>query len=682
MEDNLPNLVITIPNHLCEDFLGIFVLDVLHDSVKYGVLDGNRLSQLTDLITESFFYHNEINDNEEMVYLRNYIFISVLKYFSKLWENNMSEALGITQSDIENIGIQSLRDMTKIPVRRVADRPDHGVFIDPKGGYTSVELQNYNLQKEITNKSTNVDYQTFYSPSQPHFIKQAETIGLNILKKTNYNSKAVLDMKASAGLIRSISDQIGYITGLPTFADPGYNMPGMSEIREYSEKAFIIDSPNNVYKHTPNFKFQIQLDLGAEQPIVFFNTNYFYGSSKNGINRENMIICIMNELFHGSLPRSSVMAEAVGDYLNPELAEINENNSITDTIQDILLNFNSIIQDFYNKCNDLTEIKINSELIEWCGDCYFKQPYIQATMKNMIYFPSILIDDLDLFPNIMISEILPDIMTKFLEIEDLDLLAFSYHQLNLLKQYIGHDNISGMRYKFKLDNMLQNQLMPKRRKLIVQINKAMREKRKNDTNVYCEHANWIHDYIRKIVYMCKSNLEYILIDYDENNFNDILDLLNKVPEFNPPPDLKQLLSINSRFYHPDLHYNTNQSQDGLLIYTLLESLLPTPLYPTPLLKLPFLKTKISTFSIPSFNQVSVNALTKLLGKFSGDFGQLMWAINKGHLFTTEDNNASAMALFFHRIPIHCIQNLDRQYRIWGNIHGLGNGGSVDIFISS
>lgn len=48
-------------------------------------------------------------------------------------------------------------------------------------------------------------------------------------------------------------------------------------------------------------------------------------------------------------------------------------------------------------------------------------------------------------------------------------------------------------------------------------------------------------------------------------------------------------------------------------------------------------------------------------------------------FSSEDNNTSAMAVLLHRLPKECLKT-GREPIVWGNIHGLGDGGSVDIII--
>ena len=93
----------------------------------------------------------------------------------------------------------------------------------------------------------------------------------------------------------------------------------------------------------------------------------------------------------------------------------------------------------------------------------------------------------------------------------------------------------------------------------------------------------------------------------------------------------------------------------------------------------YLELKKQYDLILSFVDITNNARTAILSKFTGDFGQLMWSIKNGHAFATEDNNTSAMALIMHQLPKTCFSGISNQN--WTNIHGLGDGSAVEICFS-
>ena len=76
--------------------------------------------------------------------------------------------------------------------------------------------------------------------------------------------------------------------------------------------------------------------------------------------------------------------------------------------------------------------------------------------------------------------------------------------------------------------------------------------------------------------------------------------------------------------------------------------------------------------------VTWDTLRSVLGKFSGDFGQIIWCLSTGNIFATEDNNTSAIACILHRIDKRYIVSDFPITNKWVNIHGHGDGGQVDV----
>lgn len=131
----------------------------------------------------------------------------------------------------------------------------------------------------------------------------------------------------------------------------------------------------------------------------------------------------------------------------------------------------------------------------------------------------------------------------------------------------------------------------------------------------------------------------------------------------------------------------NVLRTGLLMATLLDTISPqnSGVSGKPLLQVGIdLQTLLTTLIHPSADEYhndhnTYDALRSVIGKFSGDFGQIMWCICYGHIFASEDNNTSAMALMLHRLPKQYI-NTNGSSSVWGNIHGLGDGSCVDVTI--
>ena len=265
--------------------------------------------------------------------------------------------------------------------------------------------------------------------------------------------------------------------------------------------------------------------------------------------------------------------------------------------------------------------------------------------------------------------------------QDSELLAFSHHQLQILNQYIGQPNGGGVPYQSELANLLATQWLPKRKgKLVTQIKKQVLEWRKNQALKLEPMQESITDYIQTFVSVCSEHLG-IIIDLDDSDEPDrrVNDLLQVLPQFQPSIMLERILNEHLHFYNPNMYFRTaGVIRTGLLVATLLDANLPLQLAID-------LQTPLTTIIHPSadeyrYDYAAYDALRAVIGKFSGDFGQIMWCICNGHIFASEDNNTSAMALMLHRLPKECI-SVNGYQRVWGNIHGLGDGSCVDVTIN-
>nr|QBK87253.1 MAG: hypothetical protein LCMAC201_01550 [Marseillevirus LCMAC201] len=714
-----PNITLTIPDYLCKDFLGILALDTLHDAKGHGYLVGNKLSQLTDLLAKAILLNNHNLDQYTGV-IQNYIFEKVLTYFLELWSNNIG-ALGL--DTIPNGDWESLRDVVCLPLRNVADRADEDAFITLGKNKYGIEAQNYHDQRQKLYPQC-AETMSFVSPKgvqkPADYFRQASGIVDIIRARTAGQARVVLDMKASAGLIRTLTDPLGYTTGLPTYADPGYNMPGMSAIRQHAQISFIDeDNQNNYYTGSHEFRYHVQLETPmCSTPLVLLDVTYFYGVAKDGLDRSNMIISMLGNSFNNTLPRSMMMASALGQYLKPTPQQI------TVTARDTLSIIERIIWNYYNNtCEEISALRDlqqistqlhkgesfelqslshfikqtpfnphqTQDLYEWCSseNTIFRSSYIVATFRNLYLFDVssyLPVRQLDcLLPEEMIINTLPKLMFEYLSNgKNFILLSFCYHQLKLIEQFIGKPN-SGLVYHQDLAEQLTKTWIPKRKgKLLIQISKHVQEWRKNQALTITIQKE-ILIYIKNLLSVCNQQLG-ILVDLDTREPDDprIEILLKALPLFQPSAVLEDALSEHLHFYDPEMYYRTAKiRRTGLLLGSLLNMIL----WKKPLVTLDLDLQAILVITLhPSAaeyrnDHYTDDALRSVFGKFSGDFGQIMWSICYGHLFASEDNNTSAMALMLHRIPKQYINTYEHQHGGWGNIHGLGDGSCVDVTLN-
>lgn len=697
------HITLTIPEEFTQDFLGVMALDTLHDAKGYGYLAGHKLHKLTDLLAESIFFHNsEITDRR---FIQNYIFGKVLGYFVELWAGRLS-ALALDGIPLDT-PIEQLREIAVLPIRSVANREDEDTFVSLGKGKSGVEVQNYFDQR---NKLTGNDTEglSFISPKGIYhsgdYFRQAMGVVDIIGHRTNGEAKVSLDMKSSAGLIRTLTDPIGYITGLPTYADPGYNMPGMSAIRQYAEVTFINPPQNGAYGGPYEFKYTIQLATTLqEEPLCLYSTEYFYGTGLDGLNRGNVLISILGEAYNSSLPRSMAMASALGDYLNPSPKDYNT------TVFEVLKDLRDVIWTHYENYTDLPPFKnniiglytqlnwqsLNSKslrgllpnskngrsLVRWCKakNSLFRYTYILNTLQNLHYFnvKEYIHRSKDLLPKHLITVLLPEMMTDYNNKgQNLTLLAFCYYQIYTLQSYISKEG-NGVPYQEKLDRLLKQQWLPKRRgKLVNQIEREHKRWSELQSLKLQQYKPYLFSYFQELTTACKQNMQSLLALDSEPEATE--DFLQGLPLFKPTLGLESVLTEELYLNYPEMFCRTNSiNRTGLLLATLLRSAY-----------LPDLDLNLqSLFTTSIHSDATYDALRTMLGKFSGDFGQIMWCICYGHIFASEDNNTSAMALLLHRIPKECFSTYypsemitTPPYKKWVNIHGLGDGNCVDVTI--
>ena len=739
--DTEPHLVLTIPHTMCKDFLGIFALDVLHDAKGRGYLAGNRLSQVTDLLANSIMMHNRHLglSEQDRAAIELYTFQQVLAYFLELWSDNIS-ALGLdflpNFANHDPQYWQTMRTIVRLPFRLVAEREDEDAFVSLGKNKHGAEAQNYFDQKNQLS-SQHAEGVTFVSPkgiNRPSdYFHQAAGIVDIIRHRTKDSAKVVLDMKSAAGLIRTLTDPLGYTTGLPTYADPGYNMPGMSAIRQHAEVAFMTQPEPGTFSGVQSFEYCVKLQTPLKDvPLTVLDVTYFYGIAKDGLDRTNMVINILDESFRGTLPRSMMMADALNYYLQPQA------QAVTVTLGQILGSCQSLISTYYDSlCHPIPYITslntvlnelhggvqptVNTfsgilvgtvfsgyaeDITEWATEenTILRTAYIVATLRNMSYFniqtalgrlPLMVLEDEletaalkgeDLLPAGMIETVLPDLMYLYMtEGQNPQLLAFCYHQYKLLEQYIGqpYRNNPEFPYQTELGVQLSKKWLPSRKgKLVTQISKQTQLWRKAQAAKLIESGDYLRSYVQQLLQHCQLYLGELLhledVDADDPG---VLPFLQNLPTFEPPAEVLQMLSSHLHFYEPELFLKTGgMNRTGLLLASFLDTLL----WKKPLLSLNLdmnLSLHVRVAADLRTEEYAYDALHAMLGKFSGDFGQILWCICYGHLFASEDNNTSAMATMLHRLPKECIHRRNTNGNVvWGNIHGLGDGSCVDVLL--
>lgn len=693
MVDYKPDIVLTVPQSLASDFLGIMALDVLHDAKGRGYLAGHKLEKLTDAIAEMIYIINMEQICRET--LQSYVFSHVLRYFAELWKDNI-RALGLCQVPNTDQDLLSFKHVAVLPLHHPCDRSEDDVFTGLGTGRGGIEAENYHHQRNKLNEK-HVETLSFVSPqginNAGEFFRQAAGIVDIIKMRTSPTTKVVLDMKASAGLIRTLADPLGYITGLPTYADPGYNMPGMSAIRQHANIAFIEETKEYQYTGSKQFYYQVKLQVPfLEQPLLFLDTLYFYGVGSDGLDRSNLMIRILGEPFLNVLPRSTQMAEALGSYLRgtqhlnlmPRYQELEIVKHVSWNYYDsVLCTPTDTIELYGTYCSklnfgpltwqDFVELMPEPESVfEWCKEQHVvRTNYILCTLRNSRYY-NVPINDL--LPKDMISDVLPQLMYhRVINRDDnFNVLAFCYYQIKLLQQLSQYEDNS------TIICALNAQWLPKHRgKLVLQVMGRYAEWRKKIASATENDRFYVEEYLQQLLNVCRQTLGSIAnIDFTETNAH-IDNFLNGLPIFKPSNILVTVLTEYLYLYYPEMyHKSAGINRGGLLLAIFLEIILAKrPLF-VPGLNLRLLDSIIINDKADQIRE----AMWMILGKFNGDFGQIMWSICNGHLFASEDNNTSAMALMLHRLGDNNVCIEGRQNKVWGNIHGLGDGSCVDVTI--
>jgi len=679
MNIDSPNITIYIPKELTSDFLGTLVLDILHDAKGRGILQGRYLYELTDLIGSAFTITNEgVNqeendedfiesDNDNL--LNNWVFIEVFKYLYHFWYNNPT-ALGEIQgslsdplefSKITTEQINYYRSRVKLPMRSVNGKTTDDAFISLGQNRKGVEFQNYEDQKLKVNSSSNANIAEF---SSPNYSAELANKFINLIKSKCGNpfAKVSLDMKSSAGLMRTITDPIGYISSLPTFADPGYYMAGMSAIRNNSKMSF-----GNT---RTNFSYQIFLQTPRGY-LLFLEPNYYWGNcvpssegTSSSPNRENLMVTIFGEHIHKGLQKGSQMADALGKYFTQST------NTTTYSSKEILLELEkdyynlaepnsqdevlTLIESCYRLLNNKTGIepiltsifkkmKIKGtvkELLMWTRGIELNIAYLLATLKNIRYFCGIgeanWQNELWCIPP---EHLIPQLAELLgLHPDNIPLLAFCWHQINLIEEYLSQPlNAIMINYFLQLKELLNSQWLPHRKGKLMGIKKITKD---------------LFNNYKKILNESPEVKDSLICLVESGTLCDTTTL---------PNNILQILEYNLMFNYPKVKFgNEQETRRETITLSLLNFTNHAGIFPN--------KTNVST-SVQSKHET----LIEVLGKFTGDFGQIVWCMHNGMIFATEDSNTSAMACILHRVTDKNIVNSQK----WVSLHGHGDGSKVE-----
>jgi hypothetical protein len=598
---------ITIPKDLVSDYLGSMILDIMHDAKGRETIKGVKLHVLTDLLAESF-----TTDRRQFVFMKSY------NYLKMLWASNMKAFGGGNDYDWNSKDYNYLREHVFLPIS------DSDNFVYLGTGKKSPESENYFYQKSKCKKIIK-----FQSPNSiENFYERSKAFVDQITTTPRLVS---LDMKSAAGLIRSTTDPIGYVSSIATYSDPGYNMAGMSAIRNMSTVDF-------KEKNNNTFSYRINLETENET-LPFFTTEYFWGETDKKDMREYILIKILDGYFYRSLPKAREMSETLNHYITetPIMTIVDSYEKLGEIYRTLLINAKKTREEYaaiysglhkgQNIVQHLEKISRNfdiKKLTQWCRINRNNPLFIAYIVSSLKLYEAFNLNTKYIFPEDVIEHMNPE-----------KNLAYCMHHLELIYQFINQPRevFQNDRYQVILENALDSKKIGRTK--IVNIMKNLIK------NKYTEYEH--------VLKKRQKNINNILINLIENFDTDI----------NIDYQLRAVLVENIDFFVPGVEPTDNNIKLSLL--DLADRFGMAPDY------------EVQVAESPNFN-----ALKHVLGKYSGDFGQTLWCMATGNIFATEDNNSSAIACIMHQIPKEYIKG---DYEDWVSIHGYGDGSCVEAIVN-
>lgn len=311
-------------------------------------------------------------------------------------------------------------------------------------------------------------------------------------------------------------------------------------------------------------------------------------------------------------------------------------------------------------------------MYSWCKqrNSSLRTSYLLTTLRNISYYniAGELKSVQDLKPSTMTNVILPKLMSKYTTNQRPELIAFCWHQKILLDHCCKSDK--------KLRRMMDDVWISQSQgKLLNQIERYIKSVNEIQRQQFEKFTKQIHQYIGTLLSYCGKNIKKLIdLEYADTDDPRIEHFLQGIPVLKIDHSLQKLLDEYLLIKHPGLYRRSrNVPRSGLYVAVLCEIVLTKRIH----LEMDLNELINGVYVIDEAERTR-DALRTVLGKFNGDFGQIMWSMAKGHIFSSEDNNTSAMALMIHRLPHECISG---RALTWGSIHGIGDGSCVDITIN-
>ena len=596
---------IIIPTEITQEFLGTIALDILHDCRDCYIPDG-KLKQLTDIISYGFYDRKQLTITE-FKHLKTWIFKEVLHYFCTIWKQNL-KALSLHDIDYPNFD-KSHQDVSywmyyfekiKMPIRSICN---------DKKTTMSTELIQTNPMFYSSAVNTNWEHiynsqstqEHFSSPSKQRHTYEQFTNYLQSYYDTIYkffeldkhqqHALVSLDQKGAAGLLRVITEPFGYVTGLPTFTDCGYNMIGMSGLRKES----------HLQLDPFQYSIIVQTCLGE---LELFNSKY-------DVHNDIPVININKHEFTKKLPSSKHLGTSLslysGYYITPpdelttwkELFTLYSDHVIyyvkqsphyaqTDTWMD-KLSIHEWISTVIYVCELLAyQQSVDMSLVASIHKQYVTLLFLQTQGHLICKKP--------------IKEYLKDIKINRKSAYSILLNSLTQHKQNIhthIQKWIDNNIHRVLRYIKTIGSQaLRN---PFSKSFLKQWKHLIKQE-------WREHELIPHEYIATLH-------EFKYNHREPNELLYFAYLLKIITDSHSFVKLKSI-SLDDKIYVSNTDY----------IYTR--------------------NRMLSSYSLE--HKYLNNAYKHVIGKLQGDFGQIIWSMVNNKIFATEDTNTAAMSLILSK----------------------------------
>ena len=582
-------------------FLGTIALDILHDCRECYISKG-KMKDITDLMAYSFIKMNPIS-NKEYNYLQTWVFKEVCKHlFENVFtRNEMYKKDYIDfEHDVNDTDYWSvLFDEVELPIRskcnedktkletKVVDVMYNGQRISAvnKNWYKCIEFlkreKKYNRMDIFKSPHPDIHCPKEFSAYLQYFHSLIQSQHQN-----EYNITC-MDQKGAAGLIRIITEPFGYQTTLPTLSDCGYNMIGMSGLR------------NNSIKNLQDFSYTVTIDTPIGE-LKLFDVKYKMNNNIPNIDINNMS-------YIKRLPSSKDLGKYLSNYLDYKYHGICKNVQVEELIHRLMNGVSKTIEESSFVTKDYSYLE-EMTMVEWLLTLHFDVDHDEP--KN---------------------------------------IYTTYYEYLYLKQ-------KGIEVDYELKKHKMG------RKTLLRILKdSVKVMEKQYSLVYEE---WVMFNSTKILYILETIGSTLLKHSSYSSFMSQWNhlLMNIFPDFLsiftddmfPYIDFSKIHRYSAwiKFIHV-LQFTKKHFISS--IYVQLDDYICTRNR----------HLRKNTFTFEFFEK----AYYYIIGKFHGDFGQIMISANNELLYATEDTNTACMSLI---IGNHTTSN-------WMTIYGKGDGSMVYVY---